>query len=181
MVRLVEDLLDVSRITTGKLRVQLERLPLAEVIEHRLPGAIPGRGALSVRLGAGPETLLVVIVHLALGKPTRAKQIGHLGELLRDEPHAILLGDMNFKSESSEMRRLVSLTGLRQPAHGLFTHPSWRPVRNIDHILVSPSLSIGSVEVPDHPVSDHLPVAASVSLPRRLRLGSAGRAPAGSG
>ncbi len=148
----------------------LSRLPMAEVIEHRLPGAIPGRGALSVRLGEGRQTLLVVIVHLALGKPTRARQIDHLGELLRDEKHVILLGDMNFRSESAEMRRLVSLTGLREPAHGLLTHPSWRPVRNIDHILVSPTLKVRSVEVPDHRISDHLPIAASIGLPRVLRL-----------
>lgn len=33
MVRLIDDLLDVSRITTGKLRVQLEPTPLREVVE----------------------------------------------------------------------------------------------------------------------------------------------------
>ncbi len=148
----------------------LSRLPIAEVIEHRLPGAIPGRGALSVRLGEGRQTLLVVIVHLALGRHTRARQIDHLGELLRDEKHVILLGDMNFRSESAEMRRLVSFTALREPAHGLLTHPSWRPVRNIDHILVSPSLKVLAVEVPDHRISDHLPIAASIGLPGALRL-----------
>ena len=41
MVRLVEDLLDVSRVTTGKLRVQLERLTLAEVIENAVEMSRP--------------------------------------------------------------------------------------------------------------------------------------------
>lgn len=41
MVRLIEDLLDVSRITTGKLRVHLERQPLDEVIETALEMSRP--------------------------------------------------------------------------------------------------------------------------------------------
>jgi signal transduction histidine kinase len=41
MVRLIEDLLDVSRITTGKLRVHLERVPLGEVIETALEMSRP--------------------------------------------------------------------------------------------------------------------------------------------
>jgi signal transduction histidine kinase len=41
MVRLIEDLLDVSRITTGKLRVHLDRQPLDEVIETALEMSRP--------------------------------------------------------------------------------------------------------------------------------------------
>jgi signal transduction histidine kinase len=41
MVRLIEDLLDVSRITTGKLRVQPEPMTLGEVVENALEMSRP--------------------------------------------------------------------------------------------------------------------------------------------
>lgn len=41
MVRLVDDLLDVSRITTGKVKLQKERVDLASVIARAVEGARP--------------------------------------------------------------------------------------------------------------------------------------------
>ena len=50
MVRLVDDLLDVSRITRGKLELRRERVDLAAVVEQRRrdePPADRGRPATS--------------------------------------------------------------------------------------------------------------------------------------
>jgi len=58
MARLLEDLLDVSRLTRGQFALRRERLALAVVIEHALEIAQPRideyRHSLTVRLPAGP-------------------------------------------------------------------------------------------------------------------------------
>ncbi|MBE93967.1 MAG: endonuclease, partial [Marinobacter sp.] len=38
--------------------------------------------------------------------------------------------------------------------------------RALDHILVSPSLEIRRSEVVSYPVSDHLPIAMDIKLPK---------------
>ncbi|OGI67603.1 MAG: endonuclease [Candidatus Muproteobacteria bacterium RBG_16_60_9] len=151
----------------------LSRFSPSEISEVRLPGMIPGRGALCVRFGVGDEALLLIIVHLALGSRGRARQFESLVELMGDERHVILMGDLNCRSESAEMQRLLRRTDLSEPIHGLYTFPSWRPRRNIDHILVSESIQVDSVRVLNHTLSDHLPIAMDVTLPPAVALVSA--------
>jgi endonuclease/exonuclease/phosphatase family metal-dependent hydrolase len=152
----------------------LTRVPTSDISEHRLPGAIPGRGALLVKVGTGPDALAVVILHLALSRRARLRQLGFLQELVSDYRHVVLMGDFNCRSDSTEMRWFEKRAGVAEPIHGLFTYPSWRPDRNIDHILVSPSLQVDSVKVLNYPLSDHLPIAMEVTLPEGVRpLGSA--------
>jgi endonuclease/exonuclease/phosphatase family metal-dependent hydrolase len=62
----------------------------------------------------------------------------------------------------------VKRTALREPAHDLPTFPSWRPSRNLDQILVSPSLKVERMDVLNYPFSDHLPIAMQVALPMTL-------------
>lgn len=154
----------------------LSRMRATEVTEHRLPGAIPGRGALIVRYGHGRAALVLMLVHLALGKRARARQLGFIGEIARTHRNLILMGDLNCCSDSPEISALIERAGLREPTHELHTFPSWRPSRNIDHILVSPSLRVVNVSVLNYPFSDHLPIAMEISLPDDLELG--GRNPA---
>ena len=154
----------------------LSRMRATEVTEHRLPGAIPGRGALIVRYGHGRAALVLMLVHLALGKRARARQLGFIGEIASTHRNLILMGDLNCRSESPEISALIERAGLREPTHELHTFPSWRPSRNIDHILVSPSLRVVNVSVLNYPLSDHLPIAMEISLPDELELG--GRNPA---
>ena len=150
----------------------LSRMRAAEIKEHRLPGAIPGRGALVVRYGHGREALVLMLVHLALGKRARMRQLGFIGEIARAHRHVILMGDLNCRSDSPELVALISRAGLREPTHDLHTFPSWRPIRNIDHILVSPSLRVEDVSVLNYPLSDHLPISMEISLPDELELSS---------
>jgi two-component system CheB/CheR fusion protein len=58
MVRLVDDLLDISRITRGKINLQKEVVDLASVVNHALEGSRPliesRRHRLEVSVAAGP-------------------------------------------------------------------------------------------------------------------------------
>ena len=75
------------------------------------------------------------------------------------------MGDMNCQPNSEEMLALMKNANLVEPLRDLHTFPSWRPLRNIDHILVSPSLEVEEVKVLNYPLSDHLPIAMTVRLP----------------
>lgn len=148
----------------------LSRMRPTEVLDYPLPGRIPGRGALWVRFGEGAASLVMVIAHLSLGAKTRMQQLAFLAELLQDQPHALLVGDLNTPVESSELRNLFARTSLIPPATPPATFPSWAPRRAIDHILVSESLRVDDLRTLSHLVSDHLPIAASVRLPANFHL-----------
>ena len=148
----------------------LSRLQPAEVVDHKLPGAIPGRGALAVHFGTPRQGLLVVIAHLALTRSARRTQCRYLAELIGDRPYAVLMGDLNCTAGDPELRLLFQRTRLQPPPLSLETYPSWRPRRAIDHILVTDGLGALSYEVPPLRVSDHLPVALTVALPDACRL-----------
>lgn len=142
----------------------------AEVYNHKLPGVIPGRGALCARFGGKEESLIVIILHLALGKRSRIQQLSYISELAQEHKHIIIMGDMNCRSDSPEIKTLQQKVDLCEPVHDLHTFPSWSPERNIDHILVSPSLKVESIHVLNHTFSDHLPIAMDVMLPLSVRL-----------
>lgn len=148
----------------------LSRFRPNQIMEIKLPGMIPGRGALTVRFGRGKDALVLMIVHLALGKRSRMLQMGYMSEILGDYEHVIVMGDMNCTSDSEEMDWLLQRTRLQEPVHGLHTFPSWRPSRSIDHILVSPSLEVTDIRVLNHPLSDHLPIAMEIVLPSSIEL-----------
>ncbi|MCP5158949.1 MAG: endonuclease/exonuclease/phosphatase family protein [Gammaproteobacteria bacterium] len=148
----------------------LSRFQPDTITEHKLPGLIPGRGVLEVRFGAGADALHVLILHMALGRRGRLRQIEFLADRVRDYRHVILMGDLNCRSDSQEMLALLAGARLCEPAPGLHTFPSWQPDRQLDHILVSPSITVERVEVLGHVYSDHLPIAMQVRLPEAFRF-----------
>ena len=148
----------------------LSRYKPSGITEHKLPGRLPGRGAMAVRFGAGEESLVVLIVHLALSRRGRLSQLDYLGDLINDYRHVVMMGDMNCRSDSEEKELLVNKTLMSEPLHGLHTFPSWRPKRNIDHILVTPTVEVGRAEVLNYPLSDHLPISMEVVLPESVEL-----------
>lgn len=148
----------------------LSRTLPSEISEHRLPGRLPGRGALLVRYGHGDNALVVVLIHLALGQHSRLRQLDFISELLAGHRHAVLMGDMNCAPGSPEMRRLFQRTRLCEPAEEQHTFPSWCPNRCIDHILVTPELQVSHCQVINHAGSDHLPVAMELILPDDIQL-----------
>ncbi|MFK3773206.1 endonuclease/exonuclease/phosphatase family protein [Pseudomonas sp. NPDC089406] len=146
----------------------LSRLKPQHLEDHPLPGPA-GRGAILVRFGEGEDALIVVMMHLALGAKTRARQLAYIRELIGGYRHQVLMGDMNTHAtdliEHSPLRDL----GLIAPQVEA-TFPSWRPQRCLDHILLSPSLTLERVEVLAQPISDHLPVAVEIRLPDALTV-----------
>lgn len=147
----------------------LARFEPRVVEEHRLPGAIPGRGALVLRYG-DPGGLVLVVVHLALGRRARSQQLSYLEKCLAGERHVIVMGDFNTDTKSREIQRFCAELQLNTPTEGLASYPAWQPQRAIDHILVSGTLGTRDACVIDVPMSDHCPVAVTVELPGELAL-----------
>ena len=148
----------------------LSRLRPAAIEDHPLPGPA-GRGAILVRFGEGPDALVVVVMHLALGTKTRTRQLAYIRELIGDYQHQVLMGDMNTHANDLLHTSPLRDLGLLAPQMEA-TFPSWRPQRCLDHILLSPSLTLERVQVLDQPISDHLPVAVDIRLPGSVGVDS---------
>ena len=147
----------------------LSRFRPTEVHHHKLPG-LPGRGVMVVRYGTHDNPLVLLIMHMALGRNARMRQFAYVAEIVNQYEHVVVMGDLNCQPESEEMRFLLSATDLCEPCHGLKTFPSWRPARTIDHILTSPSLEVHDVHVLQHLLSDHLPIAMEINLPDKFHF-----------
>lgn len=142
----------------------MSRDPLQLLHHHALPGLLPGRGALDVEVRRpGYRPLRVVVVHLALGRRDRSRQLGYLGALLEDGDDALVLGDFNCGPQELEAHPGLRRAGLK-PVHGDLTYPAWAPTRCIDHVLVTDGLDVDEVRVLDARLSDHLPVGLTVRL-----------------
>lgn len=144
----------------------LSRFVPYELEDHKLPG-LKGRGAIVAKYGDPDNTLVLVGLHLALSEKARFRQLDYVRELIQHHEHVIVMGDMNCRSDQiiDTPLRDTHLTPVSGEHH---TYPSWRPTRNIDHILVSPSLKINHVKVLDYDYSDHRPIAMEVQLPPAL-------------
>jgi len=153
----------------------LARTPPAAVESLKLPGLVPGRGALMLRYGDGADAMAVVIVHLALARNARREQLDYLAGCIAETPHAVVMGDFNAPHSAPEMQRFFRRTGLVEPVERLNTWPAWRPARNFDHILVSSDLDVGDLLVLDDSHSDHLPISLDLALPTTTPLLDAGR------
>lgn len=142
----------------------LSRIEPSEVLAHRLPGKIPGRGALELRFGDHEDGLRIFICHLALAPQGRKKQVEYLAEVIGPARHAIVMGDFNCEPNAAALQPLFDRTRLR-PAPHLPSFPAWDPVRCIDQIILTPALRVRRYEVLGLHVSDHLPVAAEIEFP----------------
>ncbi|MCY1497504.1 hypothetical protein D9M68_314670 [compost metagenome] len=121
-----------------------------------------------MRFGKGPGALAVVMMHLSLGARTRTRQLAYIRELVAGYRHLVLMGDMNTHANDLLERSPLRDLGLLAPQVEA-TFPSWRPQRCLDHILLSPSLTLERVAVLSQPISDHLPVAVDIRLPAELQ------------
>lgn len=148
----------------------ISRLEPHSVKDYPLPSRIPGRGALLAQFGEGDSALAVMIAHLSLSAPARARQLGFIAELLQDFPHAVLMGDLNAEPHSAEMQQLFAKSTLQPPPQSALTFPSWKPRRALDHILTSPAIQLEKTWALPSVFSDHLPVAAEIRLPAHVGL-----------
>lgn len=155
----------------------LSRLRPGRVVEHKLPG-LPGRGAMLVEFPTNQgDPFAVCVLHLALGRRAQRRQLDYLVRIARDYRMIVLMGDFNCGCGSRALQATIAAAGLRGLDCELKTFPSWRPERNLDHILVSPALGIRRAEVLDYALSDHLPIAMEVVLPSGVELHARAFAP----
>ena len=140
-----------------------------EILEdHKLPGLMPGRGAIIARFALEHSSLLLIVAHLSLGTRAQNQQLEYLHALISDADHAIVMGDLNSHLTALLSNSPLQNSGLRGPEQIQHSFPSWRPARSLDHILVSSQLKIDSLGALDIPISDHLPVAMDIILPEPL-------------
>jgi endonuclease/exonuclease/phosphatase family metal-dependent hydrolase len=141
-----------------------------EVVGYRLPGRIPGRGVMLARYACDGHSLLVGVVHLSLGQRARQRQLAYLARQVARHEHVILMGDFNCRVDSEEFQDLLNGTHLCSPERELHTFPSWLPRLGLDHILVTPELTVERAHVYDLAYSDHLPIALDIRLPEAMVL-----------
>jgi endonuclease/exonuclease/phosphatase family metal-dependent hydrolase len=148
----------------------LSRIRPQAVIEHKLPG-LPGRGAMLVEFATTTNApFAVCVLHLALGRRAQRRQLAYLSDVVREYQLIVLMGDFNCGCNSPMLRRMISAAGLRGLDCELKTFPSWRPARNLDHILISRPLEVAGARVLDYALSDHLPISMEVTLPDGVEL-----------
>ena len=145
----------------------LSRIRPTDVHDHKLPGRVPGRGALAAYFDVGGAELLLVVAHLSLGRPSRQRQLDFISDVLESHPNAVVMGDMNTGAEAVELIRFAERAGLTLGSRNLPTFPSWRPQRAIDHIYVSGTIRILDSQVLQVRHSDHCPIAMRIAIDDR--------------
>lgn len=143
----------------------LSRLEPRRVEDHPLPGRVKGRGVLLARFGDDPDALLVAIAHLSLGSQSRQRQLDFIAELIGGRPHSVLMGDFNCDPDCREMQALYRHTRLQPPSQPLPTFPAWKPQRAIDHMLVTPTLPVATMQALPAAHSDHLALSVALDVP----------------
>ena len=162
--QLNRDLGHFGQFSNGMLSRQA---PFA-VEAHALPG-LKGRGLILSRFGTPENTLLVLNVHLSLGTRARALQLSFIHALTMDARHVVIMGDLNCTPE--ELRRsALGSRSWRWLDEAMHTYPSWKPARQIDHILISDELAVHHAAALDTRLSDHRPVEVELELPPGLYL-----------
>ncbi len=140
----------------------LTRLPVAatDVLDlGRIGRDRVRRVALRVTVG-GPEVVVVGthLPHIRHGSPVHVRR---LQSLLQDiEAPVVLMGDMNMWGPPLSMM----LPGWTRAVRGR-TWPAWRPLFQIDHVLVNRSVRVVDSSVLAVEGSDHLPVRATLAVP----------------
>ena len=147
----------------------LSQIEPSSVTNYRLPPG-NGRGAMVLEFGHGSKALRVCNMHLALSRRVRRRQLDFIADLVGGSEHLVVMGDLNAGCESQEVRGFIDKNGLHEPPCTQPTFPSWRPVRRIDHILVSRSLEVRHSQVLNYPLSDHLPISLELVVPQDLGL-----------
>lgn len=141
----------------------LSRLPMAspEVVDLGRLFADPVRRiALVTRVDCGATTLFVAATHMSHLKNGSIVQLQRLRRRLPEADTAgVLLGDMNLWGPPLSM----GFPGWSRAVRGR-SWPAWRPVFQIDHVLVSQAVQVERGEVLPMVGSDHRPVRAVLSV-----------------
>jgi len=134
------------------------------VTKHKLPGRIPGRGALEVELGAEQGGLRLLLAHLSLGHFDRHQQLDYLSALVKPDRPTVLLGDLNCEPDILRAHIALNGCGFCVPDETPATFPSWKPRLRLDHIIGTRHVAIARLEALPHLLSDHLGLAAELTF-----------------
>ena len=137
-----------------------------QIENHKLPG-LRGRGAIVATFGHPDTPLVLVGLHLALGERARNKQLEYVCDVVRQYEYVVVMGDMNCRSDQL-MHSPLKGSGLAPALQTRPTFPSWRPSRNIDHMLVTPGINVRTISVLDYAYSDHLPLSMEIVIPEAV-------------
>lgn len=151
----------------------LSRLPLTR---ERVELLAEGPPVVIVELPVGRAGCLLVAAHppapiAADWSARRDAQLAAIGELAATEARPVIVaGDLNATPWSHGFRQLVRLRGLHDSALGRGVQATWNARRwvpriPIDHVVVSPEISVISRRVGPDVGSDHLPVEATLAIP----------------
>ena len=140
----------------------LSRWPLTRVRDMKLPGRMAGRGALFADV-AGPVPLRVACLHLSLGEVDQLAQLRAVADELRAARAWLAMGDFNCVAGSAPMEAFRAIAGGRLPLRAPDTYPSWRPRRDLDHIVSGGMVSLTDYRAGAATSSDHLAVSARVT------------------
>ncbi len=141
----------------------LTRVRPLSLEDHKLPGLIPGRGAIVARLPCRGAKILLVLLHLSWGGVSRQAQLAYVRELIKGEDHAVVMGDMNGHLARLLSRSPLKHSPLRSAAAPEPTWPAWSPALALDHVLVTPGIRVDDHAVLDCRLSDHRPVAVTLT------------------
>lgn len=147
----------------------LAKLPVVQIINHKLPGLIPGRGAIEAVIGDQDNInhqLRIIVAHLSISPRARRLQVQYLASKIINYPYVVIMGDLNCSGQdllAQFSKHNVILKTVNE--HTSATFPSWQPKHQYDHILVSPKIDILSQQILPNPISDHLPIALEISIP----------------
>ncbi|MDA8708134.1 endonuclease/exonuclease/phosphatase family protein [Hellea sp.] len=146
----------------------LSRLNLSSTVNLKLPGSrnskIVGRGAIISKLADLGNTSLVNL-HLSLDLRARRAQLASISEHIASDSPLILCGDFNCSGGAPGLAEFIERFDLRLLTGSDFkTYPTWKPKKDLDHILVSSHFDVTDISHPDINHSDHRPVMARLSL-----------------
>jgi endonuclease/exonuclease/phosphatase (EEP) superfamily protein YafD len=151
----------------------LSRLPLDAPRVEILAGGTP---IIVTGLPTGAHGCVLVAAHppapiAAAWSERRDAQLAAMGELAAAESRPVIIaGDLNATPWCHGFRALVVPAGLRDSALGRGVQGSWHarhwaPRIPIDHVLVSPNVTVKARSLGPHVGSDHLPVEATLVVP----------------
>lgn len=112
------------------------------------------------------ENVVVFLVHLALGRRTRFRQINQLYKLIKNQEKEVIVGgDFNLMWGEEEIELLLAASGLINPnTKKEATFPSWKPKKHLDFILHSKGIKVNEFRVPQTNLSDHLPLVLDFEI-----------------
>jgi endonuclease/exonuclease/phosphatase family metal-dependent hydrolase len=120
---------------------------------------VADRYAILAEVAIGDATVTIAALHLSFALPNSLAQVRRLRGYLPAQRPTIIAGDCNLWGPLA-----TAVVGNHRRAVRGRTWPAARPHSQLDHILVSPSVTVVDAGVLPPAGSDHLPVQARLRV-----------------